>query len=62
LGAFCWFRVILGLSGIGIVLRSGDFDMANHNIYVLAALNLLDTIFAGFQIWLLNVTDYENLN
>src|SRR5579885_1566770 len=48
--------------GIGIVLRSGDFDMAKHNIYVLAVLNFVDTAFAAFQIWLLNSTDYEVLN
>jgi len=61
-GAFCWFRVIIGLLGIGVVLRTGDFEMAKHNIYLMAFLNLVDTVFAGFQIWLLNVTDYEVLN
>ena len=61
-GAFCWFRVVTGVLGIGIVLRSGDFDMTRHNIYVLAVLNFIDTAFAAFQIWLLNVTDYEVLN
>ena len=61
-GAFCWLRVLMGLTGIGIVLRTGDYDLEKHNIYVMAALNLMDTLFAGFQIWLLNVTDYEQLN
>ncbi len=61
-GAFCWFRVATGVLGIGVILRTGDFDMANHNIYAMAALNVLDTLFAGFQIWLLSVTDYEVLN
>jgi len=61
-GAFCWFRVIVGVLGIGIVLRTGDYEISKHNIYAMAALNLLDTLFAAFQIWLLNVTDYEVLN
>ncbi len=61
-GAFCWFRVIVGLTGIGMVLRTGDYELAKHNIYVLAMLNLLDIAFAGFQIWLLNVTHDEVFN
>ena len=61
-GAFCWLRVITGLTGIGIVLRTGDYQLEGHNIYILAALNLLDTAFAIFQIWLLHETDYEVLN
>jgi hypothetical protein len=59
---FCWFRVIAGLFGLGIILRSGDFNLAKHNIYVLAILNVVDTLFAAFQIWLLSVTDYDVLN
>ena len=60
--AICIFRLLIGLTGIGVFMRSGDFEMARHNLYVLLALNLLDTAFAAFQLWLLYETDYENLN
>lgn len=60
--AFCIFRILIGLTGIGVFMRSGDFEMSQHNIYLLLFLNILDTGFAGFQLWLLYETDYENLN
>ena len=61
-GAFCWFRLLLGLLGIGIILRTGNFQLQGHNLILLAILNIFDTLFAAFQIWLLGATDYEVLN
>ena len=60
--AICIFRLLIGLTGIGVFMRSGDFEMQKHNLYVLLFLNLLDTAFAAFQLWLLYETDYEHLN
>lgn len=60
--AFCWFRMIAGLFGLGIILRTGDYQVQGHNLIWLALLNAMDTVFAAFQIWLLSVTDYEILN
>lgn len=60
-GAFCWFRLAMGLLGLGILLRTNDFSLEGKNVAVLAILNLVDTAFAAFQLWLLSVTDYEVL-
>lgn len=58
-GGFCWFRVVIGLTGIGILFRvSGDI-LATKNFVVPFILNVVDTLFSGFQIYLLNVTDDE---